>query len=279
MRGRADQTAVVYDLLAPIVVAGEESPDESAVRERSIELLFSKKDTLSVRYWDSFVWVSDNAKLLSAFGRSLLDTALDTMPGEVQTWFEEGRGFFDSKLPMRVRDNLCCLYAGLSLIVKLCGRLGVSWNEAFPLDREACVKYIEYAAREYLLDGGTNNRSVVEQTFEVMARMKQLKQGEDYAFENGCGQLLLWLGGDVYDRYTRYRRDSAIAGEVLPLNQFKKQLQHSEFFIEKDRQKRLDKNKKVWVIDFVKLSQRCEVSGFIKEEAGAPDSDQLALSM
>jgi len=44
VRGRADQSAVTYELLAPIIVAGEESPDEAAIRERSIELLFSKKD-------------------------------------------------------------------------------------------------------------------------------------------------------------------------------------------------------------------------------------------
>ena len=44
LRGRADQSVVTYDLLAPRVVAGEESADEAAIRERSIELLFSKKD-------------------------------------------------------------------------------------------------------------------------------------------------------------------------------------------------------------------------------------------
>ena len=44
LRGRADQTQVSYDLLAPLVIAGEQSPDEAAVRERGLELLFSKKD-------------------------------------------------------------------------------------------------------------------------------------------------------------------------------------------------------------------------------------------
>ena len=43
-RGRSDQSVAEYELVAPIVLAGEESPDEAAVRERSIELLYSKKD-------------------------------------------------------------------------------------------------------------------------------------------------------------------------------------------------------------------------------------------
>jgi len=234
------------------------------------------------KHRDSFVWVSGNAKLLNSFGRSLLDTALDTMPSETQQWFEEGRGFFDNSLPLRVRDNLCCLYAGLCLVVKLCQRLGLSWNEVFPLDRDECVKQIEYGAREYLLDGGTSNHSIVEQTFEVMSRMKGLKPGCDFAFENHGQFLCICLAG-IYDAYTRYRRDCAIVGEVLPYNQFKKQLEHSEFFVEKNRTKRFsDQTKRVWVVDFAALSRRCDVSGFLRGDDDPdpppyPEQEMIAL--
>ena len=198
-------------------------------------------------------------------GRSLLDTALDTMPAEVSQWFEEGRGFFSSELPIRIFDNLCCMYAGLCLVVKLCGQLGASWNDVFAIDREACAAQIEYGAKEYLLDGGFSNKSVVEQTFEVMSRIP-LKPGSDYAFENNKEYLCVCLAG-IYDRYTRYRKDCAIVGEVLTYTQFKKQLEHAEFYIEKNKPKRMGEDvRKVWVVDFVKLFQRCDVSGFIKEE-------------
>ena len=274
-RGRSDQSTVKYDLLAPNVVAGEESPDEAAIRERSIELLFSRRD-LDEEREAHYIWLRDNAELLGSFGRSLLDTALDTMPSEVLQWFVEGRGFFKSKLPQRVLDNLCCLYAGLSLVVKLCGRLGLSWNEAFSFDREACVNHIEYAARNYLLDGGAN-RSIVEQTFEVMSRMR-LKPGVDYAFENGHDIMCIKLC-DVYDRYTKYRRECAIVGEVLPYNQFKKQLAHSQYFIAANQQKRLDRvtNQKAWVINFAVLSRKCDVEGFIRAEEDEPAQLRLSL--
>ena len=158
------------------------------------------------------------------------------------------------------------LYAGLCLVLKLCGQLGLGWSEVFPLDKEACVSWLDYAAKEYLLDGGPHNKSIVEQTFEVMARMK-LKQGDDYAFEQGDRHLCLCLNG-LYDRYTRYRRDCAIAGEVLPYNQFKKQLERCEFFVEKNRTKRFgDQTKRVWVVDYHKLSGLCDVSGFQRGEA------------
>jgi len=271
VRGRADQTAVVYDLLAPIVVAGEESADESAIRERSVELLFSKRDiTRESGYLSNFVWLTNNEKMLRSLGRSLLDTALDTLPSEVEKWFDEGREFFSTELPIRILDNLCCLYAGLCLLAKLCGRLGLPW--AFPFDRESCTKYIEYGAKEYLLDGGLNNKSIVEQTFEVMSRMP-LKYGKDYAFENNNEFLCLAIAG-IYDKYTRYRRDCAIVGEVLTYSQFKKQLAHSEFFIEKNRTKRFGEDtKRVWVVDFAKLSQRCDVAGFIKENTDAEPAE------
>jgi hypothetical protein len=271
VRGRADQTQITYDLLAPIAVAGEESADESAIRERSVELLFSKKDIRQQGCRESFAWLSGKGNLLNSFGRSILDIALSTTPKEVKQWFKEGKDSFSGDLPLRVLDNLCCLYAGLCLLGKLCGRLGCPRDTLFQYDHEACTRYIQFAAQEYLLDGGTNNKAIVEQTFEIMARMK-LKQGEDYAFENN-GQFLCFCLSSVYDRYTKYRKDYAIVGEVLPANQFKKQLEHSEFFIEKNRSKRMGEEvRKVWTVDFAVLSKRCDVSGFVKEIPSVPPS-------
>ena len=93
------------------------------------------------------------------------------------------------------------------------------------------MKNINYAAMEYLLNGSTSNKSIVEQSFEVMSRMP-LKPNIDYTFENNNEFLCLHLIG-IYDKFTRYKRDCTIVGEVLSCSQFKKQLELSEFFIEK----------------------------------------------
>ena len=76
VRGRADQTQVSYTLLAPLVVAGEESPDESAIRERGMELLFSKRDLKDQTARAAFAKLSGNRGDLMALGRAMLDTAL-----------------------------------------------------------------------------------------------------------------------------------------------------------------------------------------------------------
>ena len=261
LRGRADQTTVSYELLAPLIVAGEESADEAAVRERSIELLFSKKDLKNAECRVAFSRLCRNEDMLGDFGRGLLDTALRTTSDEALKWYEEALGIFSKELPSRIVNNLACCYAGLCLTDKFCGQLGLAWSEAFPYGKEPCRKYLEYAVQEYLLDGGTSNQSVVEQTFEVMSRMK-LDPKVDYTFDKDGTVLYIWLS-HVYDLYTRFRKDYAITGEVLSYAQFKKQLMHSDLFIQANVQKRIGtENRKVWVINYEALASRCDVSGF-----------------
>ncbi len=261
LRGRADQTTVSYELLAPLIVAGEESADEAAVRERSIELLFSKKDLKNAEYRNSFKRLCVNSDMLGDFGRGLLDAALGTTSLEAFKWYEEALSIFSKELPTRIINNLACCYAGICLLEKLCGLLGLSWSEVFPFGRESCRKYLEYAAQEYLLDGGTNNRSIIEQTLEIMSRMK-LDPKVDYTFDKDGTVLCLWLN-HVYDLYTKYRKDYAICGEVLTYAQFKKQLLHCDFFIGSNEPKRIGGElRKVWTLDYTTLKSRCDVGGF-----------------
>jgi len=261
VRGRADQSAITYELLAPLIIAGEESADEAAVRERSIELLFSKKDLKSPECRMAFNRLCANHDLLGGFGRSLLDTALRTSIEDVRTWYDEGLHSFAKELPSRIVSNLSCCYAGLCLIEQLCQSLDLSWPEVFPYNREACRKYLEYAAREYLLDGSTSNKSVVEQTLEIMSRMG-LDPNSEYSISTDGKVLSLWMN-HVYDRYTKYRKDYAIVGEILTYAQFKKQLMHSDFFLESNVQKRLgSENRRVWTLNYVLMKEKCDVSGF-----------------
>lgn len=260
-RGRADQSTVSYELLAPLMVAGEESADEAAIRERTIELLFSKKDLKNVDYRRNFHKLAACSQQLGCLGRSLLETALQTAPDDILAWHREGVTSFVKELPSRVLNNLACCHAGLCLLERLCGEFGYSWQEVFPYSREVCVKYLEYAAREYLLDGSTSNRSVLDQTFEIMARMGLDPRSEYRVMENGK-VLALWLT-HVYDRYTKYRKDYAILGESLSYAQFKRQLLHSDLYLNSNVAVRIgEEPRKTWLLDFELLKARCDVSGF-----------------
>ena len=268
-RGRADQTMVTYKLLAPLVVAGEESADEAAIRERSIELLFSKKDLKKPEYRFAFNRILMNADALGDLGRALLMTALTVRSEEVAGWHQEAKEKFDKDLPSRVISNLSCCWCGLKLLEKLCAAYKFSWDEVFPIHLEPCAKYLEYGAHEYLLDGGTSNKSVVEQTFEVMSRMG-LSEGIDYDFTDDKAGLYIKIA-KIYDRYTGYRKEYAVIGEVLTYSQFRKQLMHSDIMIQSNVQHKFKgKNDKCYLIDYHLLSSRCEVSGFENQDEIPP---------
>ena len=261
IRGRADQQTISYELLAPMIIAGEESADEAAVRERSIELLFSKKDIKPAEYRTEFRNLCVHEDMLGAFGRGLLDAALGTDVKTIRAWHEEAIAMFSDALPARVVSNLACAYSGLRLIEKLCAGFGLAWDEVFPFSMDACRGFLEQGVREYLLDGGDHNKSVVEQTFEIMARMN-LSADCDYDLDQDDKVLSLCLC-NIYDRYTKYRREYAITGEVLTYAQFRQQLEHSDIFIAKNEQMWLGgDNRKVWKVNFEILSRRCDVTGF-----------------
>jgi len=231
----------------------------SCMSERSIELLFSKKDLKNTDHRMAFNRILSTEMLLSDFGRTLLNTALKISSADAEKWYIKGKDKFNSELPSRIVNNLACCYARLRLLERVCDGVSLAFDTVFPFSMDHCIKYMEFAAKDYLLDGGTNNRSIVEQTFEIMSRMK-LDPKVYYKIDDG--RLYLWLT-PVYDLYTKYRKDYAIVGEVLTYAQFKKQLQHSEYFIASNEQKRIGtENRKCWVIDYMLLGKNCDISGF-----------------
>ena len=260
VRGRADQTQAAYALLAPLVVAGEESPDEPAIRERGMELLFSKRDLKDPAARQAFGRLSAMQGALTEMGRALLDTALTLNTATARQWFDEALPLFSGKLPSRVVNNLACCMAGLRLTEAMCSRLGFSWGQVFPVGMDACAKHLVYAAREYLLDGGESNKSVVEQTLEVMDRMTV---SPEYCAFSKDGKEVAFLFARFYDQYTKYRRDHAIYGECLPYNQFIKQVKKSDLFVGYKTARIGPGTPKAYVLNYELIRQRCDVTGFL----------------
>jgi len=259
-RGRADQSIVYYDLLAPLVVAGEESPDEAAIRERGIELLFSRKDLKGEGCREAFGKLSANPDLLAAFGRSLLEAALRTEAAEVKAWYTAALSGFDKNLPPRIVNNLACCAAGLRLVEKLCVLQGLCWDSVFEISLRSGMEYLSYAAREYLLDGSAVNRGIVEQSLEIMARMG-LTYGLDWKLLENDTQVAINLKR-CYDRFTKYRREHAITGECLEYRQFTKQLRNSDLFVAYKPVKFANTTAHAFVLNYMSLLERCDIQGF-----------------
>ena len=263
-RGRADQTIMYYDLLAPLVVAGEESPDETAIRERGIELLFSRKDLKDEARRDCFARLCAAPELLAGFGRALLEAALRTDAAEVKRWYTEACGQFDKALPSRIVNNLACCAAGLRLLEKLCTLQGLPWKSIFDLSLISSMQYLGFAAREYLLDGSAVNRGIVEQSLEIMARMG-LQRGIDWTLSEDQRNIAINFK-NCYDRFTKYRRDHAIFGECLEYRQFTRQLRNSDLFVSY-RTARFDNGvAHAFVLDYPAVLERCDIDSFEHNE-------------
>ena len=88
----------------------------------------------------------------------------------------------------------------------------------------------------------------------------------EYNLSDDKTKLFIRLS-QVYDKYTKYRKDYAIVGEVLTYAQFKKQLMHSDVFLQHNVQHKFNgKNCKCWVINYQTLLEHCDVSGFDTED-------------
>lgn len=228
IRGRADQSVIRYELAAPLVIAGEESPSEAAVRERSIELLFSKRDLKKRERGIALQRLKERLDILPSLGRAFLETALSITTEEVAAWYATAVTLYDPAMPARVINNLAAVTCGLMLWDKLCKARTLEWSQVFDLGLDVCIRYLAYAAKEYLLDGRTSNKSVIEQTLEIMARMG-LNAGEWKIMTNLDHVAVRFY--TVYDRYTQYRRDHAVTGECLSYDEFRKQLRASDLYV------------------------------------------------
>ena len=259
VRGRADQSQVFYDLLAPLVIAGEESPGEPSIRERAMELLFSKRDLKETAARASFAQISERHDDLLALGRALLDTALTLNEKIVAAWHKEALVLFSRLFDSRVVNNLACCMVGIHVLEAMCARFGLTWGQVFGIGMEACIEHMEYSAREYLLDGGYANRSVVEKTLENIDKMGL--PAEECRYLDG-GIVAIHIRG-IYDQYTQYRQVHAIGGECLPYDQFMKQLRKSDLYIDTKVVRFGDDTKKAVLINDTLLRERCEVEGFL----------------
>ncbi|GAB6157878.1 hypothetical protein JCM39194_10780 [Desulfotomaculum varum] len=273
-RGRPDLSVMQYKLSAPIVLVGEGAPTEPAIRERCIELLFNKKDLKDVARRRAFSLLAKSSSALGRLGRNLLTQALKFDMAKIKAVHEEASRRLEEDYPSRVANNLACCVVGLRLFEEVCRELGLTFEEVSGMTMVQAEQALEFGAKEYLLDGGTYNKSVVDLTFEIFDRMG-LEHEHDFSFINGGTEV----GFDIkrfYDRYTKYRREHVIGNECLEYGQFIKQLKHKEYFVNY-RNVRFDgESRKAYVINFDLLAKCCDMGNlealrdklFFKGKAG-----------
>lgn len=227
-RGRADLTVRKYYLTSPLILIGESSPSEAAIKERSIELLFSKFDLTTRK---DYVRRLDSRKSdIRRLGKSLLLAALDETPGNVRQNFYNCLSCVPKEFESRVRNNIATLLMGLYLVTKVCGHAATSFKEVFGIETADVKTAVITAVRDYTLEGG-KSKSIIEHTIEIMDRMTpEILKNECHIRLAPDGNRIAFNFKRIYDSYTKYVLENSVDAERLSYKGFTAQFRKKEYF-------------------------------------------------
>ncbi|MCB2297898.1 hypothetical protein [Clostridium tagluense] len=220
---------------ASVILSGEVGIEETANVGRSLRVIFATS------YFDpetkeSLEKLKENSILLNKLGASLLKEGLKMEEKKIKeihsATFEKVIG--DNIKNDRVRNSISNCILGIVLLKKVFDDLALNMEDCTDYSIKDIISAIEKGAYEDLLDGGSSNKTVIEQNFETMNRMaanNELLRNIDYdAVLDLEGDFVLRLNyTSFYDRFVKYCREHNVTHEVLPLSSFKKQLSNMQY--------------------------------------------------
>ncbi|ACY13263.1 CHC2 zinc finger domain-containing protein [Haliangium ochraceum] len=229
-RGRADQTLTSYRLSAPLCLAGETRPTETALVERVLAVN-PDKNTLQreARYTQAFQRVrdADPTKLSASIIQFLLGRDTETDIEIARARIEHALS--DREVPLRIRDNLLVMTLGLHCFGAYADSLGVEIPE-IP------VEDVLPAMLEDLLDGSENvavksgfDRFIEE--LSIMAIAGTLEHGRHYVYQNDSLALHF---GSCHAAYCEHARRTGYEGEVVDrqaMRRLIKEHQHRDSYV------------------------------------------------
>ena len=267
-RGRADQTVTSYRLHAPLCLAGETRPIESALVERIVTANPSK-DTLPehpqmVRAFAKLKTV-DLGLLARGIVRHLLgrDTAADLA---VARRVVEAT-LTDREVPLRMKDNLIATVCGLVHFEGYAEALGIDLPE---LDVAA---FVAAQCDDLLESGGRTVKTGLDYFLEILSSLAvsgSIDHGRQYTYSGG--RLALHIAS-CHAAYAEHCRRAGYEGEVLDKKALIRQLQESQrrggYVLEVSRPtsfgSRADKRRAA-LIDLETAKQVLDVDDFPQDE-------------
>lgn len=227
--GRGDRTGELqeYKLSTGIVLVGEASTSETAVLDRSILVVLSKKESMVKEHTASYKWLVEHKELLTKLTRRLLPRIVDMDLKELSKIFAQSERMVSKQITSsRVRDCIAACITGLSVLNLLLRDI--------PLESAAIylsTNLIEEA-------GGGSNKSIIDLTIEEINDalpkiMKSLRDDPYNAYEiiNNGDELALRVPA-LYPELTKYSKAYDTGFIALNQKEFIRQLRKSEYFID-----------------------------------------------
>lgn len=271
-RGRPDLILNEYLPLAPIILVGEMGFDETAIKERSLEVLFSKANIRDEVIQGRFKLLKHRKRELRMLGRSLLNQALKIEPDELIRRHRAIENRINLSLPSRVKNSIANCMQGLLLLKDVYDSLNMNFEKQIGYSIQELLNSVLSGVYDYLLDGQNEAKGSIEKVLEVICRMEELGvliRGNDYQVINQGTELALNIS-PLYDKFTKYVREHNILDvEVLSLPQFRKQLRTKEYFndyktVRFNTANSADKPVKAYTLDIAKLREILDISALVE---------------
>lgn len=276
-RGRTDQSVVNYMRRSPIILVGESSFDETAIKERIIDVQFAKSDRTE-SHTASFKSLAKMERELNGLGKALLLLSLNIPDKDLDRLIQESRAFDNLDFESRVILGISNVRLGILLLKEL--------YDSFHLDFEKYTGITDELINNSLvnntlnaLDGSNKVNSAVDliiQVFDTMALKNRIRKDYEYSIDEQHNEICLRINL-IYDEFTKYVREFNISDiEVLSNRQFTKQLRkenyYKGYFLREFKLKSDDKDEpprhRCYVLDLDKLNISCDLEAFKPEDKG-----------
>lgn len=202
-----------------------------------------------------------------------------TISAKVKEAYDESLAIIKENLDPRVIGNIALLLTGAWLLEQTCFMVGTTFLRAFGIERESVMPEIIKAVKDYTLDGIESSKGVVENSFEVIDRMVPtvLKGGYHFKLCDDRNKIAVHFKR-IYDEFTKYVKDKAIAGEFVDFNNFKAQLRKKGYFVKygtarfkSDTYSQCDGEPEgCYILDVMKLRKHCDVENILTQLRWAP---------
>ncbi|RMC93027.1 hypothetical protein D9O40_18285 [Clostridium autoethanogenum] len=271
-KGNPALKTTLFKLRSPMILIGEGKEDETAVNERSLQVYFSKKESLQKIRTDAYFFLKANKELLRKFGRSLLNEALQIEPEKLKHMHQE---YVEKLVDKRIQDDrvvnsVAVCMCGIALIKKVFENSNIDITTTGYSEYEI-LKSINETVLNDLLDTSIKTKTEVDKTIEIidiLADTGKLIENFDYKLMYKSGEVALQI-----KRIYEGMRVANIKDGILPQRDFTKQLnktfdnsQYKAMMLLKNRELVDYCNQKCYVIKFSELEERgLELNKFVDD--------------
>lgn len=274
-RGRADQSVVNYMRRSPICLVGESSFDETAIKERIVDVQFAKSDR-TAEHTKSYRYLAKHEGQLNFLGKALLLLVMNMPDDALDKLIQQSKVFEKMDFETRTILGMSNVYLGILLMKELYESFGLNfWAETGLSEKMVQDSIVNNTYNS--LDGSSKVNSAVDliiQTFDTMALKNRIRPEYDYTVNQSAGELCLRLNL-IYDEFTKYIREFNISDvEVLGIRQFTRQLRREGYYADYNYRNFKEHNndeivrQKCYILDLKKLNANLILEAFSYEMTG-----------